>query len=596
MKTLRILGQDLISFGEAKPGKDVPNTSTRFLNPRYEPSNITNNTTVIQVMEAIRNAEAGDFTDLARFYRDVLLSDDHIQSCVNTRKLAVLSQTLNIQPYNKQNADDVNLAAAMNRARMDCENWNVGMISLLDSSCIFPVSVMERLVRPADPAGPDEPQLQYTLKRFVPVNPQLLCWKWAYLSGGVGFGTASAIQLANVGADDKNALTNPENSPYNIDLEKWEPWLKLWPVDAQGRIIYDVTHAEYLDPKRHVVHRGHMLINFRDNWGGPGRALLIWYLLRGLGREWFARGMERYGSPWPVAYTDANDPSAVALLEQAFDLAKKIGGLIVDETSRVELKEAMVQGMAQGYETFHRLCNEAISYHITGLRESQKPAGLNAGQSNFSGSVREDVRIFDQMMLAETCERQVANPLRDMNGLKGRVKYVWGGLSDADAKTFADFLKTMKEGGFEADDASLPIVNERTGMTWKKATPPPALVPPGQPAKPGTVPDKDGDDDEEKKLETLVAKVASRLGSVNWLSARPVPTPVDDVVAKHEAALAEAFRGSMAPVRQIILNSTSRADAEAKLKVLFADWPVDRIAGIVEQALQICAAKGLAEK
>ena len=235
--------------------------------------------------------------------------------------------------------------------------------------------------------------------------------------------------------------------------------------------------------------------------------------------------------------------------------------------------------MAQGYETFHQICNEAISYHITGLKESQKPGGLNAGQSQFSGTVREDVRMFDMMMLAETCERQIAVPLRDLNGLKGNVKFVWGGLSDADAATFATFLKTMAEAGFEADDTSLPVVNERTGLTWKRKVAAPVVTIPGQPAKP------EPDDEEIKPL-------AARL---MWLSANgngASKTAVDDVVANHATALANAFRGSLAPVREIILQSNSRADAEHKLRTFFADWNPDRIANIVEEAMQVCAARG----
>ena len=67
------------------------------------------------------------------------------------------------------------------------------------------------------------------------------------------------------------------------------------------------------------------------------------------------------------------------------------------------------------------------------------------------------------------------------------------------------------------------------------------------------------------------------------------------VVQAHAAALGKAFRGGLAPVRQIILNSSSRADAERQLKTFFADWPAERIAGIVEEAMQVCAAKGAAD-
>jgi phage gp29-like protein len=602
MNQIKLFGVPILTYGSLPDdgklppeptaiAENVATKQTKFLSPRYEPSNITTNANVIAVQEAIREAENGQTQQLYRFYRDVLLNDDHIQSCFNTRKLALLAQPLSIMPADKSNPDDVTLAKAMTRAKSDCENWNAGMLALLDGT-MWPNSIVERLFRPADAPKPGEPKLQYTLRKFVPVNYQLHCYQWAYLMGGVGLGTASAVQLAGMagqpgagGTGMPGDVKDTANSQYTIDLERWEPYIKLWPIDAAGRIIYDTSNANYLDPARHIVHRGHLLQTFRDNWGGPMRAILMWWLLRNLGREWFARDMERYASPWPVGYTDANDPVAVQLLRDAFDLARKIGGLVVDESSRIELKEAMVQGMAQGYEAFLNRCNDAISFHITGMKSGDKPAGMNAGQDNFQQTVREDVRVFDQMMLGETCERQIAVPFRDINGLKGNVKYVWGGLSDVDAAAFATLLGAMKTAGYQLSDESIPVANERTGLVWERAAvPPPPGMPPGanDKNKPGDDPD---DDDPDAK-----AFSAKRL---TWLSATSMPvTPVDDVVAKHSVALAQTFRGNLAPVRAIILNSSSRADAEDKLKMFFADWPSSKIASILEEAMQVCAAKG----
>lgn len=478
---LKLFGLNVLEFGSL-PDSAVPQKQAKFLSPRYEPSNITADADVLRITEAIRLAEAGDTQELFRFYRDVLLSDDHVAGEFSTRKLAVIAQPLAILPEDKNNPDDVALARAMLRAKNDCENWADGMKALMGSHAVWPVTVCERLYKPAGPARPGEPQLNFTLRKFVPVNPQLICFQWAYMMGGVGLGTASAVQLGNITHPMLEAMrqtpSGPQKSPsktqksYTIDLEKWEPYMKLWPIDEAGRIIYDVTHAEYLDPARHVVHRGHDLTEFRDNWGGPGRSLLYWWLFRQLGRSWFAKGMEHYGAPWPVGYTDAKDPEAVRLLQEAFTLSKTIGGLVVDENSRVELKEAMVAGMAGGYETFHNICNSAISFRITGLKETKKPAGLNAGENRFQQNIREDVRVHDQMTLAETCKKQIAWPFRDLNNLRGDVKFVWGGLSDADAKTFADLLYTMRQAGYQLAEESIPIANERTGLCWERSTTP----------------------------------------------------------------------------------------------------------------------------
>lgn len=572
MKTIKFFGVPILKYGEEKPASAVPSTQNNFLNPRYEPSNITQNATVQQIQDAIRQAENGQTLDLFRFYRDVLLSDDHIQGEVRTRKLAMLAQPMAILPADKNNADDVKLAAALMQAKDDCENWNDGMLALLDSHCIFSVSIVERLYK----AQPDEVKkrpgvipLNYTFKKFVPVNDQLLCYQWAYLTGGVGLGTASAIQLAQMG----RSTSNPALPSYTIDLEKWEPYIKLWPIDNAGRIIYDVSNAEYLDPARHICHRGHELTKFRDNWGGPGRSILMWWLFRGLGRGWFANGMERYGNPFPVAYTDINDPAQVQLMRDAFDFARKIGGLVVSENSRVELEQAMVAGMAQGYEIFYRMCNDAISKHITGKDSTSKPAGMNAGQESFQENVREDYRMFDQMRMNETFLKQIAIPFRDLNGLgTGRVRAVWGGLSDEDAATFAALLQTMKNAGFEPDDASIDIVNQRTGMTWQRVQAPDPV-----------------DNAGVFGGRTFSAKKLIRFSASKTAS---VEDPIDEIVAQRIVTLATAYKGAMAPFRQAILESTSKADCLKRLEKLFPDWSPTRLNAELETALQLCAAAG----
>jgi hypothetical protein len=74
-----------------------------------------------------------------------------------------------------------------------------------------------------------------------------------------------------------------------------------------------------------------------------------------------------------------------------------------------------------------------------------------------------------------------------------------------------------------------------------------------------------------------------------WLASGGLPTQADDanrqIARGTAAALAQAFRGSLAPVRQIILSSSSPAECESRIRSLFPDWTSDRIAPILEKAL-----------
>lgn len=58
------------------------------------------------------------------------------------------------------------------------------------------------------------------------------------------------------------------------------------------------------------------------------------------------------------------------------------------------------------------------------------------------------------------------------------------------------------------------------------------------------------------------------------------------------AALSQAFRGSLAPVRRIILESASPDDLERRLKLFYADFSPERLAAILEDALAVFAANG----
>lgn len=416
----------------------------------------------------------------------------------------------------------------------------------------------------------------------------LLCYRWAYFNGGVGLGTASPVQISGAAPGS-----------YQVDLNRWEPWIKLWPIDAAGRPIYDASRAEYLEGNRHVVHRGHLLTAHRDNWGGPFRAIMGWWLLRGLGRDWFGRFMERYGSPFPVGKTNTQDSEAVKFLQDAFSLAVKIGGLVIGQDDAVELKEAVVSGGADGHERWHNVCNGAISRAIVGqdLSASAKPTGLGSGVANMQENVREDIRMFDQQKLGETIEKQAIQRFLDVNGLRGSVRLVWGGLSDDDAAKFADVVLKLSQAGWEPDEEAVTeTLPQRLGFNVRRKEAPAGAgdAAPGmgelgdgtgeqKPTK-GT---KDSEDDTE--VETLSVK---RHGRLIYFSAGGPRSPADKVADARAEVLTAAYSGAMAPFRTAILESHSKEECLERLKKLYADWKPGRLEEELEAALQICAAKG----
>ncbi len=68
--------------------------------------------------------------------------------------------------------------------------------------------------------------------------------------------------------------------------------------------------------------------------------------------------------------------------------------------------------------------------------------------------------------------------------------------------------------------------------------------------------------------------------------------PAAAVARAKSAALATAYRGAMAPIRKLVMDSTSSSDLEAKLRDYYPDWAESKIASIVEEAFQIMAVLG----
>ena len=69
--------------------------------------------------------------------------------------------------------------------------------------------------------------------------------------------------------------------------------------------------------------------------------------------------------------------------------------------------------------------------------------------------------------------------------------------------------------------------------------------------------------------------------------------PIDTLAANGAAKLSRTFRGSLAPVRRIILLSSSPDDLKKRLNEFYSDWAPDQVAEVIDQALLAFAANGI---
>jgi phage gp29-like protein len=247
--------------------------------------------------------------------------------------------------------------------------------------------------------------------------------------------------------------------------------------------------------------------------------------------------------------------------------------------------------MADAHEKFINVCNREISKLVVGqtLSSDAQSTGLGSSVGKLHSDVREDIRQWDQVKLGETVRKQIFEPFLRMNGLKGAAPTpAWGGLSEDQAQVFAVTLNTLKQAGFEPTEEAIPTVSDRMGFPVQRVAPPPPMFPPmlnpapGQPAKNEGGEEMEGDkadaaDDDGKGLKIFSA------GNQQLL-------PTDRVAMARARVLGEAYRGAMAPFRNIILSSGSREECLQKLAAAYVDWQPDRLVSELEAALQMCAA------
>jgi len=406
-------------------------------NQRSEPAAIATYMDVERVHEVFAQAEAGDTRDLFALYRDIIVADNHIQTEIAKRKLAVLGDKLTVQPLDKADSADVAASLAVREMIDNCGSWFAACNHLLDAS-VYPVAVAEKVFAPAGTlAYVATAPLRFVLDRLVPVPFQLL-----------DFSTGR---------------------------------LRIRDVDPQSGTPLGSTHEA--DPAVYIVHRGHLLTS-ADNFGGPLRSIVWWWLFSVMDRSWWARFMDRYGSPFIVTKYDASDNSTRLLLMNALKHAVKIGGLVVNTDTEVELVSAAATGASDAYASFHAICQREKSKLILGqtLSSEAQATGMNEGVSKIQENVRQDIRAFDAMRLATTLRDSLLQQYCAINGSAGRPpRLVWGSQSNADLRATADLLGSLNTAGLEVDDAALPTLSENVGLPLRRkaapAAPPPAPLP-----------------------------------------------------------------------------------------------------------------------
>jgi len=496
-------------------------TPTRRLtvyNERLTPHFLVQTMDVDRAHSIIECADDGDPRDLFNLYRDIILAHSHLQNEFGKRKLAVLGDPLSIQPWNKKDAQDVTAAAAIKSMVDEYEGFTDACIHLLDST-LWPVAVMEKVFRPSS-----KPGLRYELAELVPVPDPL----FDFTSG-------------------------------KLKIRETDP------LTGAAMAVLDDP-----DPARYIIHRGHLL-TFPDWRGGPLRSLVMWWMLSTFDRDWWARFLDKYGSPFLVGKYDQADDASRRVLERAFQWAVRIGGLVVSKQTEVEMEQAMAGASGDAYKSFHDICNREISKLVIGqtLSSESQPLGIGGGASKQHEDVRGDIRQWDGFRLGQTWRAQLFQQFLQINGLPGRApKAVWGAESPDQLLATGTLLQSLSQAGLQVADESIPVLSERVGLTLQRSATPALPSGQGNPPRPA-------------------------IFSAGLPLLKDVDAANETITRNAAADLAQAFRGSLAPIRRMIGESKSPGELAEKILASYPDWPSGRVQGIIADALTAFAANAV---
>jgi phage gp29-like protein len=456
------------------------------------------------IHNAIAVAEQqGRTRELFSLYRDMLISDGHAQSEFSKRKLAVVNEPLMVMPFDKKDALDQKAALEIEAAISDVDDMMRGLSHAMDSS-LYPVSVVEKVF--AIDSG------KFKLRKLVPVPHTLLDFQT---------GTLRILD----GQDPENAA-------------------KSTPVDTD----------------HYIIHRGNLL-SLPDQWGGPMRSILFWWLLSTCNRGWWSRFLEKYGAPFAVGKYDSQDNESKTVLERAFRMCTKLGGLVVTKETEVELMSAAAKDTGDAYGVFHDVCNREKSKIIIGQTLSAEARALGMGGTGAATTqeeVRSDIRRFDALALSMTLRKNLFTQIHRINRIQGRVpKAQFGTLQNqAQADTLAGILAKLKQAGVEVDDTGLSDLSDVSGLPLRRASMVPVLP----------------------------------------FSADAVKVQDIDAIARSGSAdLARAFRGSHAEIARIIRGSRSADECRDRLAAFSAALRPGHAADVIQSGLVAYAANGVVE-
>ena len=331
--------------------------------------------------------------------------------------------------------------------------------------------------------------------------------------------------------------------------------------------------------------------------GGAMLHILAWpWAAMNFSMDWFLNFAQLFGQPirWANYSPDMDEVDEAKLELMLQNMGTSAWGMFPEGVS-MELKESVSRAQDNPQLALIEFANKAARNLI--LRQTlTSDVGEKGSGSMALGKVHD--RVLDDVKLG--CGRWVCLTLNQL------IRYIavlnFGNAEllpeakvivpdEDESVSTSTSLANLSTAGLEPDDEALPVVSEKMGykVRRKAVEAEPGAGPGGSlraKRQPMSNPELNDNEAFHRAFEEFHAQQTRQR--------RMTQSPVEPFIDKMSPALAEAFRGSRAPVLAILQASDSAEEFERKLAAHYRDWKPERIAGIVEEAMQLAAAKGAA--
>lgn len=340
--------------------------------------------------------------------------------------------------------------------------------------------------------------------------------------------------------------------------------------DAEGRLRLltweSMVHGEPVPERKFIVHR--FQASRSNPYGlGLGNKIFwpVWFKREGI-KFWLVF-LEKFGSPTVVGKhaQGANEQAIDKLLEVIQQVSQETG-IVVPDTTTVELLEASRQGGSDAYERMVRWCDEQMSEAVLGetLSTNIGQVGSRAA-SETHNDVRGELTDADCDLLSDTLNETLCRWITELNVPGATPPTIWREApEDEDAligrrQKQAETDRAYYDMGYRISDE---VLDAEFGGRY---------VPDSRPrvAAPGSAPTTFAEGDDRDA--------------------------VDDLAEQLDTAAAPAMDDWINEIRRIIETSASIPQAIERLEQLYPELSPDGLAGVIGDALAVADLTGRAE-